>query len=181
MSKITGVAGLAFLLANITLSDQPVPYAGQQQREIKALSQQEVQDYLEGGGMGLAKAAELNHFPGPLHVLQFADKLRVTREQKTQTERIYAAMHREAKALGKILVVKERELDRLFASGNVDAVKLVPLVAEIGRLQAELRIVHLQAHLGQKAILTPAQIIAYDELRIYMPQRLLKHGSNHER
>lgn len=37
------------------------PYAGQQTREVKALSTQEVDDYLNGRGMGFAKAAELNH------------------------------------------------------------------------------------------------------------------------
>ena len=30
------------------------------------LSPQEVKQYLSGAGMGYAKAAELNHFPGPM-------------------------------------------------------------------------------------------------------------------
>ena len=37
-----------------------MPYAGQQTRTIKALSDQEVSDYVEGRGMGSSKAAELN-------------------------------------------------------------------------------------------------------------------------
>lgn len=45
------------------------PYAGQETREIKALSPDEVAAHLEGRGMGFAKAAELNHYPGPKHVL----------------------------------------------------------------------------------------------------------------
>jgi hypothetical protein len=36
------------------------PYAGQQARNIKALSDQEIADYLQGYGMGLSKVAELN-------------------------------------------------------------------------------------------------------------------------
>ena len=48
-------------------------YVGQQNRQIKALSAQEQQDWLEGKGMGLAKAAELNGFPGPMHTLEHAD------------------------------------------------------------------------------------------------------------
>ena len=51
-------------------------YAGQQNRQIKALSAQEQQDWLEGKGMGLAKAAELNGFPGPMHTLEHADAVK---------------------------------------------------------------------------------------------------------
>ena len=51
-------------------------YAGQQNRQIKALSAQEQQDWLEGKGMSLAKAAELNRFPGPMHALEHADALK---------------------------------------------------------------------------------------------------------
>jgi Spy/CpxP family protein refolding chaperone len=175
MSRIAGLGCLLFLAASIALADQPSPYAGQQQREIKALSPQEVQQYLEGKGMGFAKAAELNHFPGPLHVLQLADKLQLTRGQKTQTEKIFATMQLKASTLGAVLVDKERELDRLFASGNIEAVKLGLLVVEIGRLQADVRKAHLQAHLEQKAILTPAQIAAYDELRGYAQDNVSSH------
>ncbi|MGH7485986.1 MAG: hypothetical protein ACREMY_10365, partial [bacterium] len=46
------------------------PYAGQQSREIKALSQEEAAGLLAGKGMGFAKAAELNGFAGPAHVLE---------------------------------------------------------------------------------------------------------------
>ena len=51
------------------------PYAGQQTRSINALSDQEVADYLQGRGMELSKVAELNHCPGPRHVLDQADDL----------------------------------------------------------------------------------------------------------
>ena len=36
--------------------------------DIKALSSEEVEQYLSGAGMGYAKAAELNRHPGPIHV-----------------------------------------------------------------------------------------------------------------
>ena len=41
------------------------PYAGEAGRDIKALSPQDVDAYLNGQGMGLAKAAELNGYAGP--------------------------------------------------------------------------------------------------------------------
>ena len=40
------------------------PYTGQDKREIRALSKEEVHGYLSGDGMGFAKTAELNHYPG---------------------------------------------------------------------------------------------------------------------
>jgi hypothetical protein len=41
------------------------PYAGQEKRAVKTLSpDEEIQALLNGRGMGLAKVAELNHYPG---------------------------------------------------------------------------------------------------------------------
>ena len=36
--------------------------------------------------MGLAKAAELNHYPGPAHVLTLATELALTPDQKARTD-----------------------------------------------------------------------------------------------
>ena len=59
------------------------PYAGQQQRQIKALSEQQVADLRAGRGMGLALAGELNGYPGPLHVIELADRLQLGDDQRT--------------------------------------------------------------------------------------------------
>ena len=48
------------------------PYAGQQARAIKSLSDEDIAALLKGEGMGMAAAAELNGYPGPAHVLQLA-------------------------------------------------------------------------------------------------------------
>src|SRR5262245_16502456 len=65
------------------------PYVGQELREIKAMSPQEISDYLSGKGMGLAKAAELNGFPGPAYVLELATQLNLTTDQKIKTEALF--------------------------------------------------------------------------------------------
>ena len=58
------------------LADTPVaPYAGQQTRTIKALLPADVTALLKGEGMGMAKAAELNGYPGPLQVLTLSRNL----------------------------------------------------------------------------------------------------------
>src|SRR5262249_52971946 len=57
------------------------PYAGQQSRDIKALSPQEVDDLINARGMALAKPAELNGYPGPLHAVELKDQLGLTAAQ----------------------------------------------------------------------------------------------------
>jgi hypothetical protein len=50
------------------------PYAGMQTRIVKALTEQQVGDLRAEHGMGLALAAELNGYPGLLHVIKLADR-----------------------------------------------------------------------------------------------------------
>jgi Spy/CpxP family protein refolding chaperone len=143
------------------------PYTGQEQRKIKALSEKEVQAYLAGEGMGLAKAAELNQYPGPRHVMELAKELDLSKEQLDKTQEIYKQMHSEAVRLGKLIVEREKQLDDLYATQKIDENQLHSLVSEIARLQGALRVVHLEAHLEMKKILTPQQVEKYGELRGY--------------
>ena len=48
----------------------PSPYAGLQDRAIKALSDEQIADLRAGKGMSLALPAELNGYPGPAHALE---------------------------------------------------------------------------------------------------------------
>src|SRR5436190_3253728 len=95
------------------------PYAGMQTRSIKALSDQQVADLSAGRGMGLALAAELNGYPGPSHVLEFADKLGLTTDQRVRFQALFDAMKAETIPLGATLIAQERELDRQFANRTV--------------------------------------------------------------
>lgn len=166
--KIHSVAVIVLLASFVPVPAlQSAPNTGQDQREIKALSAEDVQGYLAGRGMGLAKAAELNHYPGPKHVLEYADALGPTVEQKIRTEAVFVSMQQTAQRLGAEFVEKERDLDRLFASGSIDQDVLRAVLDQIDQVQADRRRVHLQAHLEQKVILTERQIVQYDELRGY--------------
>lgn len=179
MFKLPSIAVLcAFALVNTASAIQPSSYAGQEQREIKALSPEEIQGYLAGKGAGLARAAELNHYPGPAHVLELADNLQLSEEQKTRTKAIFNAMQKKAIHQGKALIEKERELDRLFATGRATPGNLRSTLKQIGALQAEVRRAHLQAHIDQQAVLTRAQIAQYDELRGYTSQSGSGHGEH---
>src|SRR5881296_2764430 len=112
MNRTALFASLVAILAAVGASAQTTsPYAGQEQRAIKALSDQEIRDLLEGRGMGLAKAAELNSYPGPLHVLQLADKLGLTDAQRTATESLYARMRDGVQPIGAKIIEAEKNLD----------------------------------------------------------------------
>lgn len=147
----------------------PSPYAGQERREVKGLSAEEMADYAAGRGMGLARVAELNGYPGPMHVLELADRLELTGDQRTRTETLHRAMRERAVALGRELVEAERRLDQQFAARTITSSALGEILAQIGALQARVRQAHLEAHLEQAAILTAAQIARYNELRGYGP------------
>lgn len=145
----------------------PSPYAGDAQREIKALSADEIEAYLAGKGQGLARAAELHGYPGPRHVLDMATELALTADQRARTQQLFDTMQADAQRLGRALVDAEAILDRHFARRSIDAKTLAVSLDRIGALQADLRGVHLQAHLAQVEILTPGQIASYDRLRGY--------------
>lgn len=157
------IVGVAFSVSD----NQASPYAGQETRVIKTLSHSEIDGYLNGEGMGYAKAAELNHYPGPRHVLDLSEQLALTSEQKSKTKKLFESMKKEAVSLGRELIDREKELDRLFAKEAIDNNQLESNLTEIGTLQAKLRYVHLSAHLEQKNILTSHQIKLYDQLRGY--------------
>lgn len=145
----------------------PGPYAGEQARAIKALSAGDMADLMAGQGMGLAKAAELNGYPGPAHVLEHADALALTHEQRHATRMLLDEHKARARRMGAALVEAERKLDEAFASRRIDAAALSRLTAEIGTLQAQLREEHLRTHLAQTALLSADQVRRYAVLRGY--------------
>src|SRR5947209_11774189 len=89
-------------------------YAGQRQRPGKALSDEETAQYLAGAGMGYAKPAELNGYPGPMHVLELADKLKLSPEQREATRKLMDAHKAQARAIGAKRVEAEKQLDATF-------------------------------------------------------------------
>ncbi len=160
---------LCLAFNGVAFANQPTlsPYIGQEQRGIKALSPDEIKSYLAGKGAGFAKAAELNHYPGPAHVLELSQQLQLSPEQHARTQQQFNSMQAEAMRLGKALVEQEQLLDTLFATGNITKDTLQSTLENIATLHAQIRQVHLEAHLGQKAILTPDQVRRYDVLRGY--------------
>jgi len=122
-------------------------------------------DYLSGAGMGYAKPAELNHFPGPMHVLELADKLSLSEQQRAATKQLMDGHKQHARALGAELVESERALEGLFKKGLVDEATLARAVRETAALEGEYRLSHLETHRRMRSLLTEEQIKRYDSLR----------------
>jgi Spy/CpxP family protein refolding chaperone len=136
---------------------------------VAGLSQQTVppdkDSLLKGLGMGLAEIAEQNNFPGPRHTLDLKNELGLTRDQLKKTEALDKVVGSAAVAKGEEIVVAEEELTKLFEAGTISEKVLRGKLEEIGKLRADLRFIHLQAHLRMKQILTPDQIKRYAELK----------------
>ena len=169
MNHFTTLLSVAALVgsAAASLAQTPSPYAGQEQRPINALSDREISDLTEARGMGLAKAAELSSYPGPLHVLELARELDLTDTQRAATQSLYARMRERAQPLGTKIIEAERELDRAFVDGTISTTELRSRLNAIAALQGELRAAHLEAHLAQRSVLTPEQVAKYEALRGY--------------
>jgi len=159
------------------------PYAGQETRPIKALSPEDVAALRSGDGMGLAKAAELNGYPGPRHVIDLARQLQLSPQQLEAANAIRERMSAAARPLGADIVAREAALDRLFAERLIDPQRLAAATAAIGELQGRLRDVHLSAHLEMRAVLSGEQIARYAALRGYadnaVPEQHHPSGHHH--
>ncbi len=169
------VVGIALAVAAPVAAN---PYSELQAREIKALSAQETEDLLEGRGMGMALPAELHGYPGPMHVLEVADSLELTPEQRRETERLFAAMREQARDLGRRIVERERELDARFAEGGISSATIESLTVEIGELRGRLRHVHLSYHLEMDALLDAEQKARYQRARGYQGESGSESGGS---
>jgi hypothetical protein len=119
--------------------------------------------------MGLARAAELNSYPGPRHVLDAveAGQLHLSADQLSGVKQLFADMSAEAKRLGGVILNEEQTLERAFSEGKIAEADLKTRVSRIASLQGELRLVHLGTHLRTRALLSEDQIQRYNQLRGY--------------
>ena len=140
-----------------------------------ASAQDREKQYLEGAGMGYARAAELNHFPGPMHVLELADQLKLTAGQRAATRTLMDAHKAQARALGAEVVAAEREVEQLFRSGKVDEAVLARAARTAAAVEGEYRLSHLETHRRMRELLSAEQVKRYDELRGYASGKAQHH------
>jgi hypothetical protein len=151
-------------------SSQVSPYAGQEIRNIKSLSDNDVQSLQNGTGEafgGMAKLAELNGYPGPRHVLDMASQLQLTDRQRVEIELIYQNMSNKAKNIGVAIIALEQDMDRALANKTITEENLKLMLDKSGDLYGQLRFVHLSAHLDTVQMLTVEQVQMYNKIRGY--------------
>ncbi len=158
---------LVFAAGNASAQPAPSPYAGEQSRNIKALSEREVAGLLQGQGAGFAKAAELNGYPGPAHTLELKDRLGLTPEQAVATASLMSAHQARARELGAALIAAERKLDEVFAGRRAGPAAVELATRDVALLHAQLRAEHLNTHIAQTALLSAEQVKRYGVLRGY--------------
>lgn len=156
----------------------PRPYAGEEARAIKALSAEEIAGYEKGAGLGYAKPAELNSYPGPLHALEMSERLGLSEGQRADLSRLRETMLTEAIPLGQQYLAIEAAIERHFRDADMEDARLRELLDESARIEAALRYAHLQTHVATKALLTPHQIALYDEARGYADAQPSDHASH---
>lgn len=152
-----GLAALGLMVASVPAVAQDSPYAGMDAREIASLSQADVDAILSGQGWGLALPAELGGYPGPLHVLELADALELSDAQRAEVQAVYDAMKVEAQTAGRAYVEAEAMLSHMFKAGHASPQRLKMMLGQSADALAELRAVHLRAHLEVTPILSDAQ------------------------
>jgi Spy/CpxP family protein refolding chaperone len=154
------------------------PYAGMERRRVKALSEQQIDDLKAGRGMGLSLPAELNGYPGPAHVLELADALRLSDDQRARAKELFEAMKAETMPIGERILSEETALDHLFAEKHATRAELDAVVSRIASAQGDLRAAHLRYHLAMSELLSPVQITRYVELRGYDSGGHNQHGQH---
>jgi hypothetical protein len=117
-----------------------------------------------GEGFGMALAADKAGYPGPKHVLELKNELKLTPEQAAGMEKLHAEMKQKALERGREVLNAEERLARMFAEGRGED-ELREETYRIASLRAELRWVHLRTHLAARKLLTPHQVHTYTQIR----------------
>ena len=146
----------------------PVPYAAQVHTEVRGLSTAEIDDLRNGRGMGLARPAEINGYPGPSHVLELASELALSEQQRAAVQILFAQMQAEAAPLGEQFLSGYAMLEASFREGSVSAESVTTMTAHLGQIEGQLRATHLKYHLLTRPLLSDEQNAAYARLRGYV-------------
>ena len=139
-------------------------------RNIKALSVQQIQEYLAGADMGYSKPAEVHDFPSPVQVLRLADEMSLSPEQRASALELRDLHKVKAREIGLRFVKAARELEMLFRSRRVQPAGLAAAVRRLARVESEYRLLHLETNRRTHGLLSQVQIARYARLRGREPE-----------
>jgi len=130
----------------------------------------------EGRGFGMAFVADQQGYPGPLHVLELKDRLKLSPEQEAKAQALLTAMFAESRPKSEGLLEAERKLRGLFSEGKADEASIRAAATEVERARREVRLVHLMTHLKMRDLLTDEQRRIYHEARWTGGRPMGPHG-----
>lgn len=142
----------------------PTGAAAAAQASHHAFLEQERQALERGEGFGMALPADRAGYPGPQHVLELKNELKLSPQQVAAMEKLFAEMKAKAIERGREVLAAEQRLEEMFRQGR-SADELREESFRIASLRAELRWVHLNTHLAARQVLTAEQSAAYLKLR----------------
>ena len=119
----------------------------------------------EGRGFGLAFAADQNGYPGPMHVLELKDHLRLTGDQERAMHGLMDAMFAKSRPAAARLLAAEQRLRALFAAGAANEPAVRAAATDVERTRTEVRLIHLVAHLKTRDLLNVEQRRLYHATR----------------
>jgi len=182
--RMTIILTVVLLVTVPALAQDPLnsPYRRQSEAGLRGLDEKEIADLKAGAGMGLARAAELNSYPGPRHVLDAIEqgKLTASREQRERIQQVWNTMNGDAVRVGAKILAEEHQLEAGFRSATMTEADLRSRVAAVAALQGELRTIHLSAHLMTRQVLSDTQISRYNELRGYTARQEQHDNPRHK-
>jgi len=155
------------------------PYTGLLDSPIRGLSVEEISELETGAGAGFARAAELNGYPGPRHILDLQSQLELSSDQLARIQTLYDEMNGEARRLGTEILQMESDLELAFRNQTIDEDSLASQVAALADNYGELRLLHLRTHLAAIDFLTPHQLVLYNQLRGYTEAHPGGQGHEH--
>jgi Spy/CpxP family protein refolding chaperone len=120
---------------------------------------------LKGEASGQAFVAEKNGFPPLQKIIALKDQLGLTKEQMKKINEMATNLSISAAVKGQEIVEAEEDLNKLFESGTVNDKTLRMKLEQIGKMRADLRLVHLQVYLKEKQILSTKQWERLKELQ----------------
>lgn len=136
-----------FMIATIVIAQDstatPSGYETLLYTEIRGISEDDIEGYRTGAGLGFALPAELNGYPGPRHTLDFSTELELDDGQLDKIQGLYDDMLPQAIELGEQILQAEAELELAFREETVSLESLETQLDIIASLRADLRYVHL--------------------------------------
>ena len=168
-----GAVGLGVMAAVVTMAGaQPGPGAGAHggggHSDYRAVDRWLKEFDLvvgSGRGFGLAFAADQHGYPGPMHALELKDRLRLTGGQEQAMDRLMDAMFAESRPAAARLLATEQRLRAVFAAGAANEAAVRAAVTDVERTGADVRLIHLLAHLKTRDLLSAEQRHLYHAAR----------------